>query len=57
MKTKSKARTIHLEIAGKVLESVFDECDRYNHDETGGRVVGYFSVNSETLVVRAAGGD
>ena len=55
MKVKNKVGTIYVEMAGEVLESVFDECDRYDHDETGGRVVGYFSVDRGTLVVQAAG--
>ena len=25
-----------------VLESIFDDCDRYDHDETGGRILGEF---------------
>ena len=55
MKAKSNARAIRVEIAGDVLESVFEECDRYDREETGGRVVGHFAVDSGTLVVRAAG--
>ena len=55
MKTKSKARAIRLEIAGNLLKSVFDECDRYDREETGGRVIGRFAVDCGTLVVRASG--
>ncbi len=55
MKAKHKVRSIHVEIAEEVLESVFEECDRFDRDETGGRVIGYFSVDSGTLVVRATG--
>ena len=55
MKAKSKVRAIHVEIAGDVLESVFEECDRHDREETGGRVVGHFAVDCGTLVVRAAG--
>ena len=55
MKPMSKVRAIHVEIAGEVLESVFEECDRYDNDETGGRVVGDFSVDRGALVVRATG--
>ena len=55
MKDKSEVRAIQVEIAEAVLESVFEECDRYDRDETGGRVVGHLSVDSGTLVVRAAG--
>ena len=53
MKAKSKVRAIHVNISAEVLESVFEECDRYDRDETGGRVVGHFSVDSGTLVLRA----
>ena len=31
-----------LSIPSLVLESIFDDCDRYDHDETGGRIVGRF---------------
>ena len=55
MKTKSKVRAIRLEIAGNLLQSVFDECDRYDHEETGGRIIGHFAVDGGTLVVRASG--
>ena len=34
---------------------MFQECDRYDRDETGGRVVGHFSMDSLTLVVRVVG--
>ena len=51
----SKVRGIQVEIAEGVLESVFEECDRYDHAETGGRVVGHFTVDCGTLVVRPAG--
>lgn len=55
MKPMSKVRAIHVEIAGEVLESVFEECDRHDRDETGGRVVGGFSLDRGALVVRARG--
>ena len=55
MKAKNNARAIRVEIAGDVLESVFEECDRYDREETGGRVVGHFAVDCRTLVLRAAG--
>ena len=55
MNAKSDAWAIRLEIARGVLESVFDECDRYDQDETGGRVVGHVAVDNRKLVVRASG--
>ena len=54
MKAKVNVQAIHVEITREVLETIFDECDCYDHDETGGRVVGQFSVNHRTLVVKAA---
>ena len=48
-------RSVRVEIAGPALESVFEECDRYDRDETGGRMVGHFAVERGTLVVRARG--
>ena len=55
MKTVGDVRSIRVEIPGEVLESVFEECDRYDRDETGGRVVGHFKVDCGALVVQAAG--
>ena len=48
-------RSVRVEIAGRALETVFDECDRYDSDETGGRMVGHFSLEQDTLVVRPHG--
>jgi hypothetical protein len=36
------AATVRVTIYRAALESIFDECDRYNHDETGGRLLGTF---------------
>ena len=55
MRTMSKVQAIQVEIGKGVLESIFQECDRYDHDETGGRVVGHFVVAGGTLVVQASG--
>jgi hypothetical protein len=35
----TKAEHINLVIPRSALEVVFDECDRYDADETGGRVL------------------
>ena len=48
-------RSVRVEIAGRALQSVFEECDRYDSDETGGRMVGHFTLQRNTLVVRARG--
>ena len=47
--------SVRVEIARPVLECVFEECDRHDCDETGGRMVGHFAVERGTLVVRARG--
>ena len=55
MKSKTEGPVVRVEIGGDVLESVFDECDRYDHDETGGRIVGHFTDDGSGLVVHAKG--
>ena len=55
MKRKRDVPAVRVEIAGEVLESVFEECDCYDHEETGGRVIGHFAVDHGTLVIRANG--
>lgn len=53
MKRKDEVQQIRVEIAGSVLASVFDECDRHHRDETGGRIVGHFAMDYGSLVLRA----
>ena len=55
MKGMGNVRAVRVEIPGCVLESVFEECDRYDSDETGGRMVGHFALEAGTLVVRVRG--
>ena len=55
MSTMRDVRSVRIEIAGRALLSVFEECDRYDRDETGGRMVGHFALDGDTLVVRARG--
>ena len=55
MNTMRDVRSVRIEIAGRALQSVFKECDRYDTDETGGRMVGHFALERNTLVVRARG--
>jgi hypothetical protein len=40
---KSKKATFAVSIAGEALEAIYDECDQYDIDETGGRLVGFYS--------------
>ena len=37
-------------IPSLVLESIFDDCDRYDHDETGGRIIGEFRRAEDGLL-------
>ena len=55
MKARLDVLAVRVEIAEGVLESVFDECDRYVREETGGRIVGHFAVDGGNLVIQANG--
>jgi hypothetical protein len=39
---RSKKSAFSISIAREALESIFDECDRYDVDETGGRLLGTY---------------
>jgi hypothetical protein len=39
---KSKKSTFSVSMARGALESIFDECDQYDSDETGGRLIGSY---------------
>lgn len=43
VKNKRGVPLIEITIREDVLSSIFDECDRYDRDETGGRILGEFS--------------
>lgn len=55
MNVMRNVRSVRVEIAGRALQRVFEECDRYENDETGGRMIGHFALERDTLVVRARG--
>ena len=42
MNADQKNNAVSVSIPSGVLESIFDDCDRYDRDETGGRIVGVF---------------
>lgn len=42
---RSKKNDVSISIAHDVLEAIYDECDRYDVDETGGRVIGTYKQN------------
>lgn len=51
----TKADHINLVIPRSALEIVFDECDRYDADETGGRILGTYKKHGDTLTVTVTG--
>ncbi len=42
MRTEEKVLGVDVSICASALEAIFAECDRYDHDETGGRILGTF---------------
>src|ERR1700721_1141360 len=45
---KSKRKpTFAISIAQGVLDSIYDECDRFDRDETGGRLIGSYKANGD----------
>jgi hypothetical protein len=51
----TKADHITLELPRAAVEAVFDECDRYDVDETGGRVLGTYKSSGRTLAISVSG--
>jgi len=50
-----KGIQVKISICREVLEAIFDECDRNNVDETGGRIVGYYCQKGNKLNIKARG--
>lgn len=46
---------IRLVLPKAALTTVFDECDGFDQDETGGRVIGTFEEDRGKLVIRVSG--
>lgn len=46
---------IRIVVPETALTVVFDECDRFDHDETGGRVIGAFTEQDGRLTVEVTG--
>jgi hypothetical protein len=51
----SKARNVHVDLPKTALEAVFAECDRYDADETGGRVLGTYEQRAGKLFITVSG--
>ena len=56
MNREKEMPTIGVSICAGVLRAIFDECDRYDRDETGGRVLGTFQRGRDgTLAITVNG--
>ena len=42
-------------ICKAVLDSIFDECDKYDSHETGGRIIGTYDEKSNKLSIGVSG--
>ena len=52
---RSKKPTFAISVARRALESIFDECDRYDADETGGRLLGTYRLHKGHLEIELKG--
>lgn len=52
---RSKRNAITVTVAQGVLESIFDECDKYDADETGGRLLGTYRRKGSGFEVNCHG--
>ena len=51
----TRASNIKLEIPRAAIEAIFDECDRYDVDETGGRILGTYRNSGKELGISVSG--
>ena len=52
---RSRKSNVKVSIARNALESIFDECDRYDADETGGRLIGTYRKRGSHYDINVAG--
>ena len=52
---RQKKLAVSVSIPRAALEAIFDECDRYNADETGGRLLGTYRGKGAQYDVRVSG--
>jgi hypothetical protein len=50
-----KKNDFSIAIARSVLESIYDECDRFDVDETGGRIIGTYNQKGAHLEIQVSG--
>lgn len=53
--SKIESLRVKISISREVLEGIFDECDRYDREETGGRLVGFYKKEGEFLRIEVRG--
>ena len=53
--TLRHASNVHIMLPKAALSVIFDECDLYDHDETGGRIVGTYREHGGKLTVEVLG--
>lgn len=51
----SKNAKVTISIPRKTLEAIFDECDRFHADETGGRIIGTYSKRGREYQIDVLG--
>ena len=54
-KSKIENPLVTVSICKEVLETIFDECDKYDIDETGGRIIGYYKSKGAILDLNVCG--
>lgn len=52
---RSKDPKVDISISKKSLEAIFDECDRYDVDETGGRIIGMYKKKGRNYQIDVLG--
>ena len=52
---KSKRSMVNVSIARGALESIFDECDQFDVDETGGRIIGTYQKKDNQYELQVLG--
>lgn len=48
-------KDIHIVLPKAAMTAIFDDCDGFDHDETGGRVIGRFKENNGQLTLQVTG--
>ena len=54
-RNKIENQLIKVSINKELIEAIFDECDKYDAEETGGRIIGYYKKQNSILNIFACG--